>query len=124
MSTFGPGILALFTLSTACTGRPRAADLDVAAIAYQVELPAGVDPTQLRLAFPGADFVEIERSGDLVLHAGSRSTRRHGPRAYQDLGGQRREIDARFALDKNGDLRVKVGPYDPRHPVVIDPLLK
>ena len=89
--------------------------------AYQFVVTPGDDPAALRLDFPGARTVEVNRSGDLTVLQGDTATHANRPRAYQHIGGTRRDVDVRFVLDANGDVRFALGAYDRQQPLVIDP---
>ena len=81
----------------------------------------GDDPSVLPLAIGDAQLIEIDRSGTLLVHIGSRVSRQHQPRAYQDIDGRRHEVTVRFEIAATGDPRLVVGPYDRTSPLVIDP---
>ena len=62
-------------------------------------------------------------NGDLLVHSAGEITRHKRPVAYQHINGNRKEIPAYF--QKQGDtIRFAVAPYDRRHPLTIDPVLK
>jgi hypothetical protein len=48
---------------------------------YRLELPAGVYPRGIRWDVPEGTLLEIERSGDLLIHDSHRAVRRIRPRA-------------------------------------------
>lgn len=81
-------------------------------------------PAAIRWSYAGAERVEIEpASGDIQLSlANGELLREHAPVAWQDVGGQRVFVTARFALD--GDTaHFELGAYDANLPLVIDPTL-
>ncbi len=45
------------------------------------------------------------------------------PHAYQDVDGQRRAVPVSYTVAASGRVGFTLGPYDPRQPLVIDPLL-
>jgi hypothetical protein len=82
----------------------------------------GSDPNQIRLSLEGAQSAQIEASGDLLLHCPAGDLRLQRPVAYQETpGGEREEISARFVQGRNGEIRLRVGAYDHRRQLVIDP---
>jgi hypothetical protein len=80
------------------------------------------DAGEIRMAFDGADAIEIDHSGDALLRVGDSAVRLRKPVAYQDIDGERRDVEARFVLDA-GHITFALGPYDDRAPLVIDPVL-
>ena len=81
----------------------------------------GADPSPLPIAIEGANLIEIDRTGALLVHRGPRVRRQHRPRAYQDIGGRRQDVNVRFDIAATGDPRLVVGPYDRSAPLVIEP---
>ena len=82
----------------------------------------GSNPNRIRLAFEGAQRIQIDASGDLLLRCPAGDLRFHRPVAYQEAhGGGRQEISARFAQNRSGEIRLRVGPYDHRRQLIIDP---
>jgi hypothetical protein len=90
-------------------------------------LAPGADPGKVRLAVEGADGMEIDGAGDLVLHLGShlgsREVRLKRPVAYQEIGGVRREVASGWRRIGGVRLGFEVGERDPARPLVIDPVL-
>jgi len=75
------------------------------------------DPSRIRLVFPGNSHPQLD-NGDLVVPP----FRQQRPRAYQTIDGQRRDVAAEFVLSGN-TARFRLGPYDRRAPLVIDPTI-
>lgn len=90
---------------------------------YDFVLAPGAQPDRIRLAFEGARRIELSTDGDLVLTVGGLVWRHHRPRVYQEISGQRREVEGRFVLLGHGEAGFELGPSDPTAPVVIDPVL-
>jgi hypothetical protein len=89
---------------------------------YDFQIAPGADPSQIRLAFAGAQHVGVDSTGDLVLWAGGQELRQHRPVAYQEIGGVRREVEAEFIV-QGERVAFAVGHYDPNQPLIIDPTL-
>lgn len=81
------------------------------------------DASVIRMRFDGADQIEINRLGDLVLHSGGESLRQPRPSAYQESGSSRQSVDVDYILDNDHTVRITVGPHDPARRLVIDPLV-
>jgi len=56
---------------------------------YDLVVAPGTDPAVIALRFDGADWLQIDERGDLVLHLGEREVRQHKPVVYQILGAVR-----------------------------------
>ena len=90
---------------------------------YDFVLAPGADPSQIALMFDGAERVEIDTGGDLVLQTGAGELRQPRPVVYQEIDGARRSVVGDYVLDGEGRVRVRLGAYDVTRPVVIDPVL-
>ena len=94
---------------------------------YDFVVAPGADPDTIALTFEGADALEVDGAGNLVLHTGADRIVQRAPRVYQDIDGVRKDVPGRYALqDATADrqhVRFDVGAYDRRHPLVIDPVL-
>jgi hypothetical protein len=90
---------------------------------YDFIVAPGADPHRIRLEASGVQAVRLDRRGNLVLSTGHGDLVQHKPWAYQDIGGKRRPIDARYALLDGQRIGFAIGRYDTRQPLVIDPVL-
>ena len=90
---------------------------------YDFVVAPGADPSRVRLRFEGARGLRVDESGDLVISAEGGDVRQQRPVAYQEFGGARKEVEARYALDARGRVRFELGAYDRAHELVIDPVL-
>jgi hypothetical protein len=89
---------------------------------YDFNVAAGADAASIRLRFDGAERLELDSRGDLVLHLAGNEVRHRKPVAYQDANGSRREVPVRYVI-RDRDVEFAVGAYDNRKPLVIDPVL-
>jgi beta-propeller repeat-containing protein len=89
---------------------------------YDFVVAAGADPSAIRLRFDGADRVELDGEGNLVLATAAGDVVQKAPRLYQGDGTDRREIAGRFVVSGQ-EARVVVGAYDRGQALVIDPVL-
>ena len=90
---------------------------------YDFIVRPGTDPRVIALEAEGADRLEVDQRGDLVLHVGNRQVRQQKPVVYQEVEGVRQEIDGRYALQGSNRVTFQLGAYDPTLPLVIDPVL-
>ena len=83
---------------------------------YDFLIAPGADPGRIRLDFRGASpYLD---NGDLVVPP----FRQKRPQAYQIVDGKRRDIAADFVLS-GASARFRLGAYDRRQPLVIDPFV-
>jgi hypothetical protein len=91
---------------------------------YDFVVAPGADYKQIALKFEGADGVELDSgTGDLLLRVGDEVIRQHRPVVYQEVNGERRELESGYALKGAGRVEFAVGQYDASKPLVIDPVL-
>ena len=86
---------------------------------YDFRLAAGADPSAIRLAFDGAARPTVLRDGELAVGG----LRQHKPVAYQMVGGERMVVECGYVLRASGEVGMRLGAYDRRLPLVIDPVL-
>ena len=85
------------------------------------------------MTFSGADKIELNADGDLLLHTRGQAIRMLAPVTYQELNGVRHDIPSRYILTKSTDpnpqgsstmsVQFEIGSYDTQNALVIDPVL-
>ena len=90
---------------------------------YDFQVAPGADPSAIVLAFAGADAMEVDAAGDLVLHTAAGDVREHAPVLYQDIGGVRQAVEGGYVLLGDDRVGFRVGSYEPGRALVIDPVL-
>jgi Beta-propeller repeat len=90
---------------------------------YDFVVAPRVDPNQIALRIDGAERVEVDGEGTLVVHTAAGDIRQPRPVAYQRIGGIRRLVAADYALDAEGQVRLRLGEYDRSRRLVIDPVI-
>ena len=88
---------------------------------YDFVVAPGVDPGVIRLAFDGVERVQLDDRGDLVLHVGEMQLRFGKPHVYQESAEGRRSVAGAWALGDNSTVGFRLGAYDRRQALVIDP---
>ena len=83
----------------------------------------GGDVAAIDVAVDGADGVELDRDGRLVLRTELGDVVFTAPEAYQVTDGRRQPVDVAYALNDRGHYGFEVGAYDRERELVIDPLL-
>ena len=89
---------------------------------YDVVVAPGADPGAFALRASGAR-PELDDNGELLLADAVGTLRLHRPIAYQRDGDKRTPVDSSFAIAANGDVRFRLGAYDPTRTLVIDPVV-
>ncbi|MEK6282459.1 MAG: thrombospondin type 3 repeat-containing protein [Acidobacteriota bacterium] len=89
---------------------------------YDFIVAPEADPREIRLKFAGANRTRLD-GGELVFETGAGEMRQRAPVAYQEVGGERREVASRYVLKSKGHIGIEVGEYDHTLPLVIDPIL-
>ena len=114
---------------------------------YDFVVSPGADPRAIALSIDGADKMEIDAQGDLVLRAESGDVRLHKPLVYQPSPSpgsfspkskitNPKFLDARFVIRSSSidnrqssidnskfEVAFEIASYDPTKPLVIDPVL-
>ncbi|MBI4637856.1 MAG: SBBP repeat-containing protein [Candidatus Rokubacteria bacterium] len=101
---------------------------------YDFVVAPGADPRAIRIAFEGADAVELDARGDLIVRTATGELRLQKPHVYQEIGGKRVAVDGGFTLvrepcdagacERLGRLvGVSVAAYDATEPLIVDPVL-
>ena len=91
---------------------------------YTFVVQPGAAVARIRLAYAGATGLHLDTNGDLIVEtgAGSDSLKDSRPYVYQDVDGQRIEVEAAFALRADRSYGFTItGDYDRSYPLVIDP---
>ena len=89
---------------------------------YDLEVAPGADPGRIRLAIDGGKPT-IDADGNLVLETLAGTFAQHKPVAYQNFGGKRTPVSARYVVNEDGTVKLALGRYDKRQKLVIDPTI-
>jgi len=89
---------------------------------YEFLVRAGADPGCIRINFSGAARVSADSQGNLTIETGFGTIQHRRPIAWQEIAGQRRRVAIALRLD-GATARFKLGMYDRRRPLSIDPVL-
>src|SRR5438477_225730 len=90
---------------------------------YDCVVAPGADPKAIRLGFEGAEKMEIDARGDLLLHTPEGDVRQHKPLIYPESDGTRTEVSGGYSLSRRNQVSFEVGKYDRGRPLIIDPTL-
>src|SRR5256885_385290 len=90
---------------------------------YDFVVAPGADPKRIVLGFKGANKLEIDAQGNLVLHAAGGDIRQHKPIVYQEMDGVRTDIEGGYVLKGAKRVGFKLAAFDRNRPLIIDPVL-
>ena len=87
---------------------------------YEFKVQAGADPTQIHLTWEGVEILEVGASGDMILRTEIGEMRDAAPSAFQGAG---EGVSCRFVPRGPLSYGFECDGWDPRRPLVIDPLV-
>ena len=90
---------------------------------YDFILAPGANPEAIRMDAQGADKLDLDVHGDLLLRLAGQQIRIQTPAVYQEADGKRQEVAGHFILRGEHQIGFQVGAYDSRRPLTIDPVL-
>jgi hypothetical protein len=79
----------------------------------------GATPHRIVLAWEGADSVDVDGNGELVLHTAGGVLRHRRPDVYQEMDGARRRIAGRYVLKDPHQVGFEIAAYDAARSLVI-----
>ena len=89
---------------------------------YEFRLTPGADPRKIALAYRGADSLALGAAGDLRIKTTRGTLRDSRPQSFQRVNGKRVPVASRYALRGGASgYGFRLGQYDTRRPLVIDP---
>ncbi|MEK7833962.1 MAG: SBBP repeat-containing protein, partial [Acidobacteriota bacterium] len=80
-------------------------------------------PQQIELSFDGADKIELNERGDLMIDLDGDRLLMHKPVIYQQINGQRQLIEGGFSIRNPQSVGFQLSDYDDSLPLVIDPVV-
>ncbi len=89
---------------------------------YDFQVAPGADPGQVMLDFPGANSLELDGQGNLVVHTANGDVIQDAPVIYQDVAGTRHIVSGGYVLEPDDRVGFQLGTYDLTQPLVIDPV--
>src|SRR6266853_313897 len=90
---------------------------------YDFVVAPGADPNKIVLGFKGADKLQFDAKGELVLHTKGGDIRQHKPVIYQEIDGVRRDIDGGYVRKGANRVGFQLAAYDTSRALIIDPLV-
>ena len=92
-------------------------------VEFDLILEPNGDPAQIRLAFEGADGLDLNGEGDLVLRTSTGTVRHSRPTIYQTVAGETVKVTGGYVLEGGDEVRFELADYDRTKPLVIDPVI-
>ncbi|MEW6736371.1 MAG: SBBP repeat-containing protein [Acidobacteriota bacterium] len=90
---------------------------------YDFIVSPNADPNIIAVNFQGADNLEVDSQGDLILHTKAGPVLQHKPRVYQSIDGIEEPVACNYVLKGKTEIGFKLGTYDISRPLTIDPVL-
>lgn len=105
--------------------------LENGATRYDFVVAPDADANQIVLQFDGADNLELDAEGNLLIHTPAGTIKQNKPFSYQETDGIKQEIESRFVLSEppavagglkaETQIKFQIGEYDRAKPLAIDP---
>ena len=95
------------------------------ALEYDFIVAPGVDPNNITISIEGADQIELNDDGDLVLRVAGEKVYHRSPLTYQGdrSAAAARGVRSRYVLKGGNQIGFAVESYDASKPLVIDPVI-
>jgi uncharacterized repeat protein (TIGR01451 family) len=90
---------------------------------YDFVVTPGSDPRNVVLSFAGANQLQLNAAGDLVLSVPAGAIALHAPRVYQKFGSEEQPVEGEFVLLTQNEVGFQIGDYDRSRELIIDPVL-
>ena len=81
------------------------------------------NPEIIRIKIEGAKGLKVNEKGELEVITELGTVRFTKPLAYQKIGGKKETVEVTYVSYKENTYGFKVGNYDKKRPLIIDPLL-
>jgi uncharacterized repeat protein (TIGR01451 family) len=90
---------------------------------YDLVLAPRADPQRIRFAVAGADQLNLNDQGDVVLTLGGSQVAIRKPFVYQEVAGAKRAVKTDYVLISKDQIGLQIAPYDSSKSLVVDPAL-
>jgi len=89
---------------------------------YEFHVHPGSTANQIEMIYNGAEKIEIDASGNLIVYTDLGNIIEKKPYVYQIVNGNIREVPSNFQLIDN-KVTFRIGKYNPNVDLIIDPVL-
>lgn len=90
---------------------------------YDFIVKPGADPGQITMSIEGAESIELNERGEIVLRVEGEKVYHRNPVVYQKLGTVKRNVTSRYILKGRNLIGFEIENYDSTKPLVIDPVI-
>lgn len=91
---------------------------------YDFIVSPGIEPSTIKYKFDGADKIETDHDGNLVIDVKGTIIKQQKPVSYQEINGVRQNVFSRYIFDNESNtVSFQVASYDKKHVLVIDPVI-
>jgi hypothetical protein len=90
---------------------------------HDFRIAPGSDPSRIAFRFDGATRIDLTSDGGLEIHTANSALTLKKPVAWQQADTVHTPVDAGFVQNSDGSIRFRVGAYDRKFPLVIDPVI-
>jgi hypothetical protein len=91
---------------------------------YDFVVRPGGDPSVIKMAWSGVEATKIDEAGDLIVTTSAGNVRQKRPVVYQDIGGKRVKVEARYRREAGDSYTLDMVRWDPLFTLVVDPALQ
>jgi hypothetical protein len=92
-------------------------------VEYDFIVAPGSDPNKIQFSVTGADSLNVDLAGNLVLTKGTNQLHFQTPAIYQVVNGARVKVPGNYSLKDSTHVGFTVAPHDNSKTLVIDPVL-
>jgi uncharacterized protein (TIGR03437 family) len=90
---------------------------------YDFIVQPGADPRQITMSIEGAEKIEVDQNGDIVLQISGQEVLHRSPMVYQQAGAVRQPVTSRYVLKGGNQIGFELENYDATRTLVIDPII-
>jgi len=92
-------------------------------VEYDFVVAPGADASKIQFSVKGADSLNVDGEGNLVLTKGTNQLHFQAPGIYQVVNGARVKVAGNYSLKDSTHVGFTVAPHDNSNTLVIDPVL-
>ena len=92
-------------------------------VEYDFVVAPGADASKIQFSVKGADALNVDADGNLVLTKGTNQLHFQSPAIYQQVNGSRVKVAGNYTLKDSTHIGFTVAPHDTSKTLVIDPVL-